>query len=192
MWSLEACVFLGLTVCVVVLRDLPRRLERRDILAMTLVAAVALGLPLGAAPRTSRIYYDEQIYQNIGQNLADLKLAQMCNDGAVEQGRLRCANGEYNKQPYAYPHLLSLAYRVFGVGPTPAFAVNAVAMGLTVCALYVLVVMLFADRVAAFFAALLLALTPEQLVWSATAAAEPSASLASVAALLAEACFVQW
>ena len=64
-------------------------------------------------------------------------------------------------------------------------------MGLTVCLLYLLVVILFSDRVAAFFAALLLALTPEQLVWSATAAVEPSASLASVAALLAAACFVR-
>ena len=49
------------------------------------------------------------------QNLADLKLAQMCNDGTVEYGRLQCWSGEYNKQPYAYPHVLSLAYRVFGV-----------------------------------------------------------------------------
>ena len=29
----------------------------------------------------------------------------MCNDGSVEYGRLQCASGEYNKQPYAYPHL---------------------------------------------------------------------------------------
>ena len=66
-------------------------LDRRDILSMTLLSALALGLTLGVAPRTNRIYYDEQIYQNIGQNLADLKLAQMCNDGAVEDGRLRCS-----------------------------------------------------------------------------------------------------
>ena len=57
--------------------------------------------------------------------------------------------------------------------------------------MYLLVLLLFADRVAAFFAALLLALTPEQLLWSATAAVEPSASLACVAALLAAACFVR-
>ena len=41
----------------------------------------------------------------------------MCNDGTVEYGRLQCCRGEYNKQPYAYPHLLSLVYRVFGVRP---------------------------------------------------------------------------
>ena len=91
------------------------------------------GLTLFVAPRTNRIYYDEQIYQSIGQNLADLKLAQMCNDGTVEYGRLQCWMGEYNKQPYAYPHLLSVAYRVFGVSEGVAFAVNAAVMALTVC-----------------------------------------------------------
>src|SRR5262249_62130765 len=56
---------------------------------------------------------------------------------------------------------------------------------------YLLVLILFGDRVGAFCAALFLALLPEQLVWSASGAAEPSASLASVAALLAAACFVR-
>ena len=48
------------------------------------VAAFAACLTLFVAPRTNRIYYDEQIYQGVGQNLADLRLAQMCNDGTVE------------------------------------------------------------------------------------------------------------
>jgi hypothetical protein len=190
-WSLEACVFLGLAVGTFALDDLPRLLDRRDLLRMALLVALALGLTVGLAPRTNRIYYDEQIYQNAGQNLADLKRAQMCNDGTVQNGRLRCASGEYNKQPYAYPHLLSLAYRLFGVGTTTAFVVNAIAMALSVCAVYVLVLLLFSDRVAAFFAGLLLALTPQQLVWSASGAVEPSAALAGVAALLAAAWFVR-
>ena len=63
----------------------------------------------------------------------------MCNDGTVEYGRLQCWSGEYNKQPYAYPHLLSVAYRVFGVRPATAFVVNAAVMALTVCAVYLLV-----------------------------------------------------
>ena len=190
-WSLETCVFLGLAVSTVVLRDLPRLLDRRDILRVALLMALALGLTVGLAPRTNRIYYDEQIYQNAGQNLADLKRAQMCNDGTIQHGRLQCSSGEYNKQPYAYPHLLSLAYRLVGVGTTTAFVVNAIAMAFTVCLLYLLVFILFSDRVAAFFAALLLALTPEQLIWSASAAVEPSAALACVAALLAAAWFVR-
>jgi Dolichyl-phosphate-mannose-protein mannosyltransferase len=76
---------------------------------------------------------------------------------------------------------------VFGVRPDAAFLVNAVVMGATVCGLYLLVLMLFNDRAAAFLAGLVMALIPEQLIWSATAAVEPSASLACVIALLAAA-----
>jgi Dolichyl-phosphate-mannose-protein mannosyltransferase len=191
-WSLEACVFLGLALAAAVASDLRRAIDRRDLVRMSLLAALALALVAGLAPRTNRIFYDEQIYQNIGQNLADSKRAQMCNDGAVRDGRLQCARYEYNKQPYAYPHVLSLFYRLFGARTSTAFAVNAAAMTLTVCAVYLIVVVLFSDRTAALFAALLLALTPEQLVWSATAASEPSASLAAAGALLAAACFVRW
>jgi len=115
-WSLETCVFLGLAVSTAALPDLPRLLDRRDIFRLVFLVALALGLTVGLAPRTNRIFYDEQIYQNAGQNLADLRRAQMCNDGTVQGGRLRCSSGEYNKQPYGYPHLLSLSYRLFGVG----------------------------------------------------------------------------
>jgi hypothetical protein len=181
---LEACVFLGLALGTVIFRDLLRGLDRSDGRRIAMLTAVAVGLTLFVAPRTSRIYYDEQIYQSIGQNMADVKLAQMCNDGIVEYGKLQCWSGEYNKQPYAYPHVLSLAYRLFGVRPATAFVLNAAVMGLTACCLYLLVFILFRDRNAAFFAGLLVALVPEQIMWSATAAVEPSASLASVAALL--------
>ena len=121
-WSLEICAALGLVVSPLVLWDCVRRLSRRDLLQVTLPLALALGLTLGVAPRTNRIYYDEQIYQNIGQNLADLRRAQLCNDGAIVGGRLQCSSAEYNKQPYAYPHALSVVFRIFGVGPRAAFA----------------------------------------------------------------------
>ena len=183
-WSLEACVFLVLVLGGWVLKDVLREFDRTDFVRMGVLAGVALCLTLFVAPRTNRIFYDEQIYQSIGQNLADLGLAQMCNDGGVQYGRLRCVSSEYNKQPYAYPHLLSLAYRLFGVRPGTAFAVNAVAMAAIVCAVYMLVWLLFRDTDAALFAGLVLALTPQQIIWSATAAVEPTASLAVVAALL--------
>jgi hypothetical protein len=190
-WSLEICVALGLTVSFVVLRDARRLIDGRLLIGMALPLVLGVGLTVGLAARTNRIFYDEQIYQNVGQNLADLHRAQLCNDGTLDRGRLRCSSAEYNKQPYAYPHLLSLAYRAAGVGTMPAFVINAVAMGLSICFVYMLVTIVFEDRVAAFFAALLLALTPQQLIWSASAAVEPSASAACLAALLAAACFVR-
>src|SRR5687768_9508788 len=158
---------------------------------MALLAAVTALLTLFVAPRTNRIYYDEQIYQSIGQNLSDLKLAQTCNEGNVDYGWLQCSSGEYNKQPYAYPHLLSLAYRAFGVHASTAFLINAVVMALTVVSVYLLVLIMFADHQGAFFAGLLMALTPQHIIWSATAAVEPSAALACVGAVLAAAYFAR-
>ena len=190
-WSLEACVLVGATAALVLLPTIVRSLRRIDAIAMVLMASISLGLTLGVAVRTNRIFYDEQIYQGIGQNLADLRLAEMCNDGVIEDGHLRCAIGEYNKQPYAYPHLLSIVYRAVGVRPAAAFVVNAVLFAVTVCLIYVLVLMMFADRLAAAAAAAIFALIPEQIIWSATAAVEPSASWSCVLAVLAAACFVR-
>jgi hypothetical protein len=188
-WWLEACVALGLALSVPTLAEMRRHFVKADARRMTLLALAALVLTLFVAPRTNRIYYDEQIYQSIGQNLSDLRLAQMCNDGTVEYGRLQCFSGEYNKQPYAYPHLLSLFYRAFGVGPSMAFAVNAVVMAVTVCAVYALALLLFNDHRAGWFAGLLILLIPHQLLWSATAAVEPSAALACTMAVLLAAHF---
>jgi hypothetical protein len=182
-WSLEICVLLAVVVAVWTMARMRVTATRRDVAWLAVVTSAAVALTLWAAPRTNRIFYDEQIYQSIGQNLSDLRRAQVCNDGQVSGGRLQCASGEYNKQPYAYPHLLSVAYRIVGVHDWVAFAINAIVMALTVLTVYALVVSLFDDRQAAAFASLIVAIVPEQLIWSATAAVEPAASLACVVAL---------
>ncbi|HTI37711.1 MAG TPA: glycosyltransferase family 39 protein [Vicinamibacterales bacterium] len=188
-WWLDGCVLIAILIGICALPR-ARMLPRGDAARVLGLMMLALCLTLFVAPRTSRIFYDEQIYQSIGQNMSDLRLAQVCNDGTVESGRLRCADGEYNKQPYAYPHLLSLAYRVVGVHEWVAFAVNAIAIALTVAAVCLVTFALFGDRIASLLAGLLLALMPQQIVWSATAAVEPTASLGAIVAVLAAAWYV--
>ena len=190
-WWLDSCALVGVLIAVCLLYAIDRDVHKTDILRLAALATLSVVLTLFVAPRTNRIYYDEQIYQAIGQNIADIRLAQVCNDGAVEYGRLRCASGEYNKQPYGYPHVLSLAYRLLGVHTWTAFAVNALVMAATACGVYLLVLVLFGDRDAALFAGLLISTMPEQLRWSATAAVEPSASLALVASLLCAALYLR-
>jgi 4-amino-4-deoxy-L-arabinose transferase-like glycosyltransferase len=168
-WSLDACVLLALVAGTVLISSIDRDALRREVPRLVTLSALGVALTLFAAPRTNRIFYDEQIYQGVGHNMADSRLAQMCNDGSVEYGRLRCASGEYNKQPYAYPHALSVAYRMFGVHARTAFALNAAAMAMTICAIYLLVYVAFRDRDAALFAGLLIILMPEQLLRDATA-----------------------
>ena len=137
------------------------------------------------------VEYDEHIYQGIGQNLSDLGLAQMCNEGTVEYGQLQCSRGEYNKQPYGYPYLLSVAYRLFGVSDGIAHVVNAVSLALLVWVVFLIATSLFADVWTGLFSAAVVALIPEQLRWSHTAAAEPTAALAAAVSVLAAVFFVR-
>jgi hypothetical protein len=192
-WVLELQFVLALVLAAV---NLPRfvrslGLTRSDYVSAALVSALSLVLVTQIAPRTNRIYYDEHIYQSVGQNLADLRLAQMCNDGNVEYGMVQCWRGEYNKEPYGYPHLLSVAYRLVGVRESAAFALNAIAAALMVWVVYLLGTALTGSPRAGTYAALVAALIPEQLRWSHTAAAEPSAALACAVAVLAAVGFVR-
>ena len=106
-------------------------------------------LTVFVAPRTNRIYYDEQIYQSIGQNLSDLKLAQMCNDGTVEYGRLQCSDGRVQQAALrlsapAEPGVSRVrrSRRRRRSSSTPCV------MALTVCAVYLLaLVAVSSDRV---------------------------------------------
>jgi len=190
-WSLESCLALCVGFGIWLYAGMVRQASRGDFARMAGLAVVAIAVTVLVAPRTNRIFYDEQIYQGAARNLAELQLAQVCNDGNIEYGRLKCFSGEYNKQPYAYPHLLSVAYRLFGVHNATAFVFNVMVMAVSVCAVYVLVCLLFRDRDAALFAGLILALTPQQIMWSATAAVEPSASCAVVIALVCAAYYAR-
>jgi hypothetical protein len=155
------------------------------------LACMAAALVL-ITPRTNRIFYDEQIYQAIGQNLSDLRLAQMCNDGTTEYGILQCRRPEYNKQPYGYPHLLSLGYRLFGTSELIAHRMNVVISGATAGTIFLFTLLLTRERLPSSFAAIAFMLLPEQLRWSHSAAVEPSAAFACAVAILAAAAFIRF
>lgn len=192
-WSLELQFVLVLALSSLNLPALVRAvgLRSRDFITPLAAAALAFALATWAAPKTSRIFYDEQIYQSVAQNLTDLKLAQMCNDGNVEYGALKCARGEYSKEPYGYPYLLSVAYRLVGVRDGVASFVNTLAVPVLVIVLFATTTVLTRQPVAGGFSALIAALIPEQLRWSHTAAAEPSAALVCAGAVLTALAFVR-
>jgi len=182
-WLLEALFACVAVTTLVEAKRLP--ITRRLALWAAVVGAAATLLTASVAPRTNRIFYDEQIYQGVAQNLTDLHLAQMCNDGTLESGRLQCWQGEFNKEPNGYPYLLSLVYRIAGVRADAAFYFNNLVAGLTAFLVVVLSQLLFADTRGAVLSGLVLALLPMQLWWTNTASAEPSAALMTAAALIA-------
>ena len=182
-WALEAQFAFLVIVTIVEVRRL--QVRRTTIVAAGVLAAFAWLLTATLPPRTSRIFYDEQIYQDVGRNLSDLHRAQMCNDGTVEYGRLECSLGEYNKEPYGYSYLLSLVYRVTGAGDSAAYKFNNVVAGLAVLLTVVLADLLFRNSLLAILSGIALTLFPMQLQWANTAAAEPTAALLCAASVLA-------
>lgn len=190
-WLLEALFVTLLAVSVMAGRQVLSILDvpTKVILCVVIGAAAALVL---ITPRTNRIFYDEQIYQAIGQNLSDLRLAQMCNDGTTEYGLLQCWRHEYNKQPYGYPYLLSFGYRLFGTSELVAHRMNVIMSGATAGAIFLLTLLLTRERLPSGLAALAFVLLPEQLRWSHSAAVEPSAAFACTLAMLATAAFLRF
>ncbi len=154
---------------------------------LALLAIVTIGILQATftAPATHRIYYDEDIYQNIGNNLAHLRRAQMCNDGTVEYGVFNCRRGEYNKQPSGFPYLLAIGYQLFGTSERLSFIYNNLIMGGSLLVTFMIASRLFGGFSAGLFAALVLSLIPQNIVWHNTTAAEPSAALFGALVVLA-------
>jgi hypothetical protein len=115
----------------------------------------------------------------------------MCNDGTVEYGSLQCWRGEYNKEPYAYPYLISVAYRLAGVHESVAFAVNPLLAALTVWVVFLIATTITGRTEAGQLAAAVMALMPEHLRWSHTTAAEPGAAFGGALAVLAALAFAR-
>jgi len=142
-------------------------------LAVFLLAALVL---VSQVPfQTHRIYYDEDIYANIGQNIACVNQAGSSDFGTFDYGEYVARWLAYNKDPSGWPFLISLVFQLFGVDEEYAFALNNLIYLGNILVVFLLVRLVSGDRFAAGSAALVMALIPAHLIWSNTAAAEPAA-----------------
>lgn len=165
-------------------------------------------------PREHRIYYDEDIYQNIGQNIAYLKdsgahrgesygesisnlwkrvvgRAGMCNEGRNVYGEYSCNRLEYNKEPNGWAYILSVVFRVFGVHELAAFLTTNLVYGLSVLTVFFIGYLLCGNALVGIYAALICALMPEFMMWSNTTAVEPSAAFFPGLAVLCTLIFIK-
>jgi hypothetical protein len=189
-WVLEALGVALIVTTIAGLAQIRAAISRHDRYLAAGLCAVTFATVL-IAPRTNRIFYDEQIYQGIARNLSDLHLAQSCNDGTVGDGHLQCRRHEYHKQPFGYPYALSLGYRLAGASDDVAHWMNVLAAAATAGVLFLLTLLITDNRLSAGLVAFSFALIPEQLRWSHTAASEPSAAFLCALAVLAAAAFVR-
>jgi len=134
----------------------------------------ALALAFFVAPKTHRIYYDENIYLHIGQSIASTHRAEMVNFGEIREGRLQVVQGEYNKQPNAYPCFLSFFYRIFGRSESLSFFINNLFFPLSCLLVFGLGFLLAGSEKIGLYAAFVFAVIPQNILWHNTTSAEPS------------------
>ena len=145
-----------------------------------LLAAVFLCALISSSiivPRTHRIFYDEDIYANIGQNIALTNQTGLCNYGTFEYGEYTPHWISYNKEPSGWPFLIGLAFQLFGTNEFYAFALNNILFSAGLLVVFFITRRLTGTYFTALLASVAFALIPHNLIWANTAAAEPSASL---------------
>ena len=166
-------------------------IENKYLLLLLSISVLGITLTTFVAPRTHRIFYDEDIYNSIAQNIAHHKKAVMCNEGYYENNELRVIAEEYNKQPPAYPYLISVIFRTFGTNELFTFALNNILFGLMVIIVFLISFLLFKDIFASFTACLAYILIPVNLQWFDTCSAEPSTALFTGLAVLATLIYIR-
>jgi 4-amino-4-deoxy-L-arabinose transferase-like glycosyltransferase len=126
-----------------------------------------------------RIYFDEDIYANIAQNIALTNQTGMCNYGVFEYGEYFVHWLSYNKEPSGWPFLISIVFQMFGTNELYAFLLNNMIYLGGILVVFFITTNLGGTWLQAFLAALIFALIPHNVIWSNTIAAEPSAALFS-------------
>jgi len=138
---------------------------------------VAALLAYGVAPQVHRIYYDEDIYGNVAQNIALNGISGLCNYGTFEYGEYYGNWVVYNKEPSGWPFLISIVFQLFGVNEIYGFILNNLlfAGGVLIC--FWIAYIVTGRFFPALMGAAVYAAIPHNLLWSNTVAAEPAAAV---------------
>jgi hypothetical protein len=160
-------------------------LNSRQGLALAGAVAGAVVLVVFVAPRTHRIYYDEDIYGNVGQTIAEADQAAYANYALFQDGAYKPIWTEYNKEPAGWPFLLSLFFTLFGTNEAFLFVANNMLFAGSMLLVFFLARQCTGTFFPAMAAAMVYGLIPHNLVWFNTGAVEPSAAFFGAAVALA-------
>lgn len=184
-------ILIGFLLNVKLFQTVVRRISRRTWILVMMMTLGGILLTTFVAPRTHRILYDEDTYLNIGQNIAYMKRAAMCNEGRYLYGEYQCYQLEYNKEPNGWSYLISLLFRISNPSHLAGFLLNNLLRGGSILVVFFIGFFLFKDEKVGLFGALMFALIPEGIRWSNTVAVEPGAAFFAGLALLSVIVFVR-
>ncbi len=144
---------------------------------LALVPAVAsLAASIIFLPAIHRLFFDEDIYINIANNLAHAPVNQVTVMGGPDEIEV----SSYYKEPPGWPVLLSLVFLITGRSESVAFWVARILFALAVAAVFHLSCEMIKSRRQAIIAAILFGATPICLWFSVSAGTDIPAALLAI------------
>ncbi len=131
---------------------------------LLLVLIMGFGLRYHVTPATHRLYFDEDIYLNIAQNIVNDGRAIFCNYGIPE----KCYAGELNKQPQGLSVGVSVVYFIFGVSEKVSHNFMIFISTFSILLIFLVTYLMFKNEIIALFSALLLTFNPISIIFAPT------------------------
>ncbi len=178
-----ALAAIGLVLTLREFRTHTIEISRRTKYVLTMLLLSGFIVAFTIVPRTNRLFFDEHIYQAIGQAIVETGQAVLNNEGNTEFGQYQIRQGEYNKEPNGFPFYLALFFGIFGTRSEVAHLANNFAFILGAGGIFLLALQSFRSEWGALVATLFYLLSPTMLQWSNTVAAEPAAAAFATVAL---------
>lgn len=145
-----------------------KKIDKKILILLLLVIILGFSLRMFIAPHAHRVFFDEDIYLNIAQNIKNELKACLCDYGTTKE----CYSCISNKQPHAYSAFISILFFFFGVKESVAYTATILVGTLSILLMFAIAYLLFKKQSTALYASLIFSLMPEHIRWSATTSLE--------------------
>jgi len=143
-----------------------KKIKKSTWIILIIILLFGFYLRMFVAPHSHHIFFDEDIYLNIAQNIVNEGKACLCNYGNTEN----CFNCISNKQPYGLPAFYAIFFFLFGVSETVAVNVSIIIATFSILLVFLVSYLLFKEEKLSVYSALVLTIIPIHIKWSTTQA----------------------
>jgi len=171
-------VFLGVNFILIIasflfgLKDIKKILKnvkKFSWIILIIIFFIGFILRMYVAPHTHRVFFDEDIYLDIGKQILTEGKGCLCNYGDSNE----CYDCILMKWPSGYPFTLATAFMFFGISESVAFNLEVLLGSISILLVFGISYLLSEKEEIGLFSALLFALIPVHIMWSGTTASEP-------------------
>jgi len=151
------------------IRKIFKPIKRRIWIILLLIIFIGFILRMYFTPHTHRVYFDEDIYLDIGKQILTEGKACLCNYGDYKG----CYDCILMKWPNSHPFTFAVAFLLFGVSENVAFNLSVLLGTLSILLVFLIGYLISKKAEIGLYSALLFTFVPMLIVWSGTVAAEP-------------------